>query len=496
MQDTPLVSGAFPALPYPERAAVWPRRVAWTDAARRWHIAVSPHDERAWARFPLADEGDVAGAVARARADFDARWGDDADRARGLAILERLIERVSARDKDLAQAISREIGAPIDFARARHVVAALDHLRATRDAARSAEDDIAPPDAPEHRVRYEPVGVAALITPWNWPLNQIALKVGAGLVAGVSMILKPSEHASASALIFADCMAQAGAGAGRFQLLLGDGAVGAALVAAPGVDLISFTGSTEVGRQTAQTAAADFKRTSLELGGKSANILFADCDLDLALGQGVAHCFRNTGQSCNAAARMLVERPIYEAAQTRAARIAREYAIGAPDAAGAHLGPLVNAAQFDRVQAAIHTGLDEGARLIAGGPGRPEGVTRGYYPRATVFADVTPEMALFHHEVFGPVLTMTPFDTEDAAIALANATRYGLAAYVQTGDPVRADRVARRLQAGMVQVNGSSRAPGAPFGGRRQSGWGREAGLWGIRAFQDIKSISGVSSAG
>ena len=454
MHYAPVDPGSVPALPRPEGASVWPEAAAWRDT-------------------PLADEADVAAAVATARADFEARWGDEADHAERLAILARLIDIVAARHEDLAQAISREIGAPIDFARARHVTAALDHLRATLDAARLAEDDASPWNAPEHRVRYEPVGVAALITPWNWPLNQVALKVGA-----------------------AECMAQAGARAGRFQLVLGDGAVGAALVAAPGVDLISFTGSTAVGRHIAQIAAADFKRTNLELGGKSANILFADCDLDLALTQGLAHCFRNTGQSCNAASRMLVERPIYEAAQERAAYIARDYTLGAPADAGGHLGPLVNAAQYDRVQSAIRTGLAEGARLLSGGPGRPEGRDRGYYPRPTVFADVTPEMTLFHHEIFGPVLTMTPFDTEDEAITLANATDYGLAAYVQTADAARADRVSRRLQAGMIQVNGASRAPGAPFGGRRQSGWGREAGLWGIRAFQDIKSISGAPRIG
>ena len=496
MHYAPVDPGSVPALPRPEGASVWPEAAAWSNAARPCHVAVSPDDEIAWAFFPLADEADVAAAVATARADFEARWGDEADHAERLAILARLIDIVAARHEDLAQAISREIGAPIDFARARHVTAALDHLRATLDAARLAEDDASPWNAPEHRVRYEPVGVAALITPWNWPLNQVALKVGAALAAGVSMILKPSEYASASALIFAECMAQAGAGAGRFQLVLGDGAVGAALVAAPGVDLISFTGSTAVGRHIAQIAAADFKRTNLELGGKSANILFADCDLDLALTQGLAHCFRNTGQSCNAASRMLVERPIYEAAQERAAEIARDYTLGAPADAGGHLGPLVNAAQYDRVQSAIRTGLAEGARLLSGGPGRPEGRDRGYYPRPTVFADVTPEMTLFHHEIFGPVLTMTPFDTEDEAITLANATDYGLAAYVQTADAARADRVSRRLQAGMIQVNGASRAPGAPFGGRRQSGWGREAGLWGIRAFQDIKSISGAPRIG
>ena len=494
MQHAPIEPGSVPTLPRPQGGAVWP--AVWSEGSRAWHVAVSPHDEQAWARFPLADEADVAAAVARGRADFDARWGDDRDRAERLAILARLTDAVAARHEDLAQAISREIGAPIDFARARHVTAALDHLRATLDAARAVEDDATPWGAPQHRVRHEPVGVAALITPWNWPLNQVALKVGAALAAGVSMILKPSEYASASALIFAECMAHAGAGAGRFQVVLGDGAVGAALVAAPGVDLISFTGSTAVGRKIAQTAATDFKRTNLELGGKSANILFADCDLDLALTQGLAHCFRNTGQSCNAAARMLVERPIYEAAKNRVAEIAQTYALGAPDAPGSHLGPLVNAAQFDRVQAAIRKGLDEGAHLISGGPGRPESIARGFYPRPTVFADVTAEMTLFHHEIFGPVLTMTPFDTEEEAIALANATDYGLAAYLQTADPARADRVARRLQAGMIQVNGSSRAPGAPFGGRRQSGWGREAGVWGIRAFQDIKSISGAARIG
>ena len=410
-----------------------------------------------------------------------------------LKVLRSLIDGITARHTLFAKTISTEIGAPIEFCHQQQVAAAIQHLEATVTALDGACNDQILGLDPTHRIRYEAVGTAALITPWNWPLNQVVLKVGAALAAGCSMVLKPSEYATRTALLFAETMAETGLPAGVFNLLIGDGQTGADLVAHQGIDIVSFTGSTRAGSQIAAAAAARMARTTLELGGKSPNLLFADCDLDLALTQGLAHCFRNSGQSCNAASRMLIQRPIYERAVDRAAEIAKATALGAPDQHGAHLGPLVNRQQYDRVQSYLRKGVASQARLVSGGPGRARGFDRGYYVTPTVFADVTPDNCLFQEEIFGPVLTMTPFDTEDDAIALANQTAYGLAAYVQTSDKNCADRVARRLNAGMIQINGTSRTQGAPFGGRKASGHGREAGIWGIRAFQDIKSISGAA---
>jgi aldehyde dehydrogenase (NAD+) len=473
----------------------------WVWAASGPLLALAdPGTERPLVRYPLAGTVEAGAAVAAARAAFDGGW-ESAPKAARLAALARLTEACRARRDAFARAISFEMGAPIDFAREFQVDRALEHLTTTLRAAAAADED-APlsPGTPEHRARWEPVGVAALITPWNWPLNQIALKAGAALAAGCALVLKPSERAPLSAALFAEAMAealaQASAPAGLFSMVLGDGpGAGAALAAHPDVDALSFTGSTRAGRAVAAAAAPTVKRLALELGGKSANLLFQDCDLALAMRQGLAHCFRNAGQSCNAATRMLVARPLYDDAVALAAALAAETAVDAPWRPGRHLGPLASQAQFHRVQGAIATALAEGARLVAGGPGRPEHLPCGFFARPTVFADVTPAMALWREETFGPVLAMAPFDGEDEAVRLANDSPYGLAAYVQTADPARADRVARRLRVGMVQVNGSSRAPEAPFGGLRQSGHGREGGLWGVRAFQDVKSISGVSAA-
>jgi aldehyde dehydrogenase (NAD+) len=294
--------------------------------------------------------------------------------------------------------------------------------------------------------------------------------------------------------LLADVVAEAGLPDGVFNLLIGDGQTGAQLAAHPDVDMISFTGSTQVGRAVGKQAADRFVRTAMELGGKSPNLLFSDCELETALRQGLAHCFRNAGQSCNAASRMLVERPMYARAVGLAAKIASETRLGWPQEGGQHLGPLVNRNQFERVNGLIEEGMSSTARLVAGGPGRAAGFARGFFVPPTVFADVSRDNMLFQKEIFGPVLTMTPFETEGEAIELANATPYGLAAYIQTACPARADRVAKKLRAGMVQVNGTSRAAGAPFGGLKASGHGREAGIWGIRAFQDVKSISGAAA--
>lgn len=477
------------ALPIVKRVGgdlVLPDVDGWHDLARKRLTLIDPATEAARATLPLARQPEVDQAVIKAR-----HWLATADQPDALAILGRLIHELESRREELARAISIDIGAPIDFARTKQVDAACDHLRAFLNAGKVAA--VSSQSMPErHAVVYQPAGIAALITPWNWPLNQVALKVGAALVAGCAMILKPSELSTAAALVFADAMKAAGVAPGQFTVLVGDGATGAALCAHPGVDIISFTGSTSTGRAIASAAGANLVPVLLELGGKSANILFEDCDPVLAVRQGVAHCFRNTGQSCNAASRMLVARPIYDRVVALAAEDAEQYQMGAPDKTGDHLGPLVSQAQFDRVQHHIDMALSDGARLVVGGAGRDPAMARGFYPRPTIFADVTPDMRLFHNEVFGPVLSITPFDDEDDALRLANATEFGLAGYIQTTDPDRQRRIATDLHVGMVQINGSSRAEGAPFGGVGKSGFGREAGLWGIRAFQVVKSISGL----
>jgi aldehyde dehydrogenase (NAD+) len=472
----------------------------WTPPAGGARLTLEdPGDGRPLSTLPLAGAAEVDAAVRAARAAFDGGW-DRAPKPARLDALDRLTAACRARREAFAAAISYEMGAPIDFARAFQVDRALEHLDAARAALAGSVDDAPLADDPRHRARWEPLGVAALVTPWNWPLNQIALKAGAALAAGCAMVLKPSERAPLSAALFAEATAEAlagsGAPAGLFNMAVGDGpGAGAALAAHPDVDALSFTGSTRAGRAVAAAAAPTVKRLALELGGKSANLLFDDCDLTRAVRQGLAHCFRNAGQSCNAASRMLVARPLYARAVALAAAMAAGTPVGPPWAPGLHLGPLAGRDHRHRVQGAIALALAEGARLVAGGPGAPDGLPDGgFYVRPTVFADVTPAMALWRDEAFGPVLAMAPFDDEDEAVRLANDGPYGLAAYVQTADPARADRVARRLRVGMVQVNGESRSPMAPFGGLRQSGYGREGGLWGIRAFQDVKSISGAAA--
>jgi len=442
-------------------------------------------------RAVFADMGEVERAVEAARRAFEAGWGRSPKSDR-LGLLDRLIAAIEARREDFARVISAEIGAPIDFARVQHVDAALGHLRATAAALGPLPEDAPLSTDPEHRARFEPLGVAALITPWNWPLNQTALKVGAALAAGCAMVLKSSELAPESGALFAECVAAAGAPRGVFNHLIGDAETGAALIVHPEIDVVSFTGSTETGRRIAEAAGRHLKKAILELGGKSPNILFADCDPEVAVRQGLAHCFRNAGQSCNAASRMLVERAIYDRVVALAAETARQTEVAPPSRPGAHLGPLVSQAQFDRVQALIGEAIAQGARPVAGGPGRPDGVERGFFVRPTVFADVTPDMAIFRTEAFGPVLTLTPFDTEEDAVRLANETAYGLAAYIQSADEAKVDRVCRRLRVGMIQVNGRSREAGAPFGGVKASGFGRESGAFGIREFQAVKSISGA----
>ena len=324
-------------------------------------------------------------------------------------------------------------------------------------------------------------------------MNQVVLKVGAALAAGCTMVLKPSEIAPMSSILFAECIDAAGFPAGVFNMINGDGAgVGSLLSAHPDIDVVSFTGSTRAGVLISKAAADTVKTVSLELGGKSPNLVFDDCDVTAAVARGAAFCFNNTGQSCNAASRMLVERSAYEQAVEAAAATATATTVDLPSKPGNHIGPLVSEAQFNKVQGLIQSGIDDGARLVAGGVGRPEGLNRGWFVKPTVFADTTQDMTIIREEIFGPVLAIMPFDTEEEAIALANDTPYGLAAYIQTGDMDRARRVAAQLRAGMIQVNGASRISGSPFGGYKQSGVGREGGMWGIEEFLEIKTISGI----
>ena len=307
------------------------------------------------------------------------------------------------------------------------------------------------------------------------------------------MVLKPSEIAPMSSIVFAEIMHEAGVPAGVFNMVNGDGpGVGTILSSHPDIDVVSFTGSTRAGILISKAAADTVKTVSLELGGKSPNLVFNDTDIDAAVARGASFCFANTGQSCNAATRMLVERDAYERAVEVAAATAEATVVDLPDKSGGHIGPLVSQVQFDKVQSLIQAGIDEGARLVAGGTGRPEGLNRGWFARPTVFADATRDMTIMREEIFGPVLAMMPFDSEDEAIEIANDTPYGLAAYIQTGSAERARRVAARLRAGMIQVNGAGRASGAPFGGYKQSGVGREGGVWGIEEFLEIKTVSGI----
>lgn len=453
-------------------------------------LVIDPATEEPCAVVSLAGPADVDAAVAAAGRAFPA-WAatPSAERKRHV---EAILARYEARKEEMAQAISLEMGAPIDLARNSQAPCLPWHLSGFLEAFDRIEW-IRPlrPDTPEDRIAMEPIGVVGLITPWNWPMNQVTLKVIPALLAGCPCILKPSEEAPLSSLLFAEFVDEAGLPPGVFNLVNGDGAgAGACLSAHPGVEMISFTGSTRAGRAISRAAAESLKRVTLELGGKGANLVFADAD-EKAVARGVKHMFNNSGQSCNAPSRMLVERPAYD----RAVEIARDVAaatdVGSPREPGGHIGPVVNRRQWEAIQGYIQSGIDEGARLVAGGPGLPEGMNRGFYVRPTVFADVTPGMKIEREEIFGPVLSIMPFDTEEEAVRIANDTPYGLTNYVQSADGERRNRLARALRSGMVEMNGKSRAQGAPFGGVKASGRAREGGVWGIEEFLEAKAISG-----
>ncbi|KQU64957.1 aldehyde dehydrogenase [Aminobacter sp. DSM 101952] len=452
---------------------------------------INPADEQPFAVISLGSSADVDKAVAAAQRAFPA-WSATSREER-IALLEKLLAAYKRRVRDMAQAISWEMGAPIKLALESQAASGSGHIRSFIEVLKGFEfEEPLNEKNPQERIVREPIGVCGLITPWNWPMNQVALKVVPALAAGCTVVLKPSEIAPMSSIVFVEMMEEAGFPAGVFNMVNGDGpTVGEAMSRHPGIDMMSFTGSTRAGVAVTKAASETVKRVALELGGKSPNIVFDDADLTDAVTRGLAHCFENTGQSCNAPTRMLVQRPVYDKAVDIAAKYAATVKIGNPAEDGDHIGPLSSDVQFDKVQGMIDAGIKEGARVVAGGPGRPEGFNRGYYVRPTVFADANNDMRIAREEIFGPVVAMIPFDTEEEAIAIANDTPYGLSAYVQTGDKARAQRVARKLRAGMVQINGTSRPYGSPFGGYKQSGLGREGGKWGIEDFLEVKAISG-----
>jgi aldehyde dehydrogenase (NAD+) len=448
---------------------------------------INPTTEEPIIALSLGAQADVDRAVAAARQAFESF--SMTTKEERIALLERVISAYEARMGDLANVVSLEMGAPMSLAEGFQVPLGLWHFQQALEALRSEEFE---ERVGSSTVVYEPVGVCAMITPWNWPLNQISVKVGPALAGGCTMVLKPSEIAPLDGLIVAEVMETAGVPAGVFNLVNGDGpTVGAALASHPDVDMVSFTGSTRAGIEVARAAAPTVKRVAQELGGKSANIVLDDADLREALARDCAGVYVNSGQSCNAGARILVPADSMDEAIEVAREAAEGVKVGDPSEADTTIGPVVSQAQYEKVQRLIQSALDEGATLVIGGPGRPEGREKGYFVRPTVFANVTPEMTIAQDEIFGPVLTLTAYRDEDEAVRIANQTSYGLSGYVSSADHERATKVARKLRTGMVHVNGAPLAVDVPFGGYKQSGNGREFGPWGLREYLEAKTIYG-----
>ena len=465
---------------------------AWVDPVSPVLLdVIDPSTEAAFARIALGGPADVDRAVAAARAAFPA-WSASS-RAERLALLRRILEIYNTRADEVGATLSREMGAPLKFARESQAGTGTAHLARMIEVLETYDFEWMQGTT---RIAREPIGVCGLITPWNWPINQIVCKVAPALAAGCTMVLKPSEVAPLNAVLFAEVLQAAGTPKGVFNLVQGEGAVvGEALSAHPDIDFMSFTGSTRAGILVARAAAATVKRVAQELGGKSANILLPDADLARAVSRGVAHVFNNSGQSCNAPTRMFVPADRHDEAKEIARVAAARFIVGDPRDERTHLGPVVSEVQFNKIQRLIRSGIDEGAELVIGGPGRPDGLDRGYYVRPTVFAGVRNDMTVAREEIFGPVLAILPYDSEAEAIRLANDTVYGLAAYVQSADLARARQVAAQLRAGNVYINSPPWDADAPFGGYKQSGNGREYGKWGLEEFLEIKGIVGYETA-
>ena len=450
---------------------------------------IDPSTEEVCATISLGSEEDVNIAVEAAKNSFLTWWNTPKDKK--LKLLENLLDIYINRSNEMAEAISTEMGAPKDWSKNQQSQSGEDHIRTFIHRYKNFEFDNYLNEEKSNYISHEPIGVCALITPWNWPINQIALKVLPALAAGCTMILKPSEIAPLSGMLFAEMIHEAGFPKGVFNLVNGDGpGVGTHLSRHKDIDMVSFTGSTRAGRLITKNAADTIKRVSLELGGKGANIVFADAD-EKAIKRGVRRVFSNSGQSCNAPTRLLVEQSIYDSAVREAIEVAENTEVDVAEKNGKHIGPVVSKVQYDKIQNLIHLGIKEGAKLVAGGPDRPSHLNKGYFVRPTVFADVKNEMTIAKEEIFGPVVSIIPFTSEEEAIKISNETEYGLTNYIQTKDTQKAQRVARQLRSGRVEINGVSFADGSPFGGYKQSGNGREGGKWGIEEFLEVKSISG-----
>jgi len=453
---------------------------------------INPATEEDCAVISLGNKEDVDLAVRAAKEAYSS-WAFSSKQER-IRLLEKLYENYKKRWADIAIAITTEMGAPKDFATKLQAGTGAAHLKSFIRYLKNFEFEKPLGDhAPNQRLIYEPKGVCALITPWNWPMNQVCLKVMPAIASGCTMVLKPSELAPLSSMILAELIDDTKFPKGVFNLINGDGATtGDALTSHPDINMISFTGSTRAGALISQNAAKDFKRVSLELGGKGANIIFKDADPE-AIERGALRCFRNSGQSCNAPTRMLIEKSMYDEAIKRLKKYTENFEVGDPEKEGEHIGPVISETQYNKIQTLIKKGIDEGAKLIAGGLGKPEGLDKGYFVKPTVFADVNNNMEVARTEIFGPVLSVMPFETEEEAIEIANDTPYGLTNYIQTKDPEKVKRVARKLRSGMVDVNGAGIAVDAPFGGFKHSGIGREAGEHGLEEFLEVKSVGGWS---
>ena len=451
---------------------------------------INPATEKSCAVISLGSKEDIDTAVTAAKNAFKI-WGFTSKEER-IKLLEDLYALYKKRWADISDAITIEMGAPKDFSSKLQTGTGASHIKSFIKYLKNFEFERPLGDhAPNQRILYEPKGVCALITPWNWPMNQVCLKVIPAIAAGCTMLLKPSELAPLSSMILAEIIDETKFPPGVFNLVNGDGATtGDSLTSHPDVNMISFTGSTRAGALISKNAANDFKRVNLELGGKGANIIFKDADKE-AIERGALRCFRNSGQSCNAPTRMLVEKSIYTEAVQRLKKYTNEFKVDDPKKEGDHIGPVISETQFNKIQNLIQKGIDEGAKLIAGGTGKPEGLEKGYYVKPTVFVEVKTDMEIAKTEIFGPVLSVIPFENEEEPISIANYTPYGLTNYIQTQDPEKVKRVARKLRSGMVDVNGAGIAVDAPFGGYKHSGIGREAGQEGLTEFLEVKSVGG-----
>ncbi len=449
---------------------------------------INPSTEEVCAIISLGSSDDTNAAVKAAKSAFET-WKETSKEER-LNLLEKLLKIYNSRWDDMTDAITTELGCPKDWCSANQTSSGAGHIEDFIKRLKEFEFEPGFDKGSTNHILYEPIGVCGLITPWNWPINQIALKVIPAFATGCTMVLKPSEIAPLSGMLFAEMIDEAGFPAGVFNLVNGDGpGVGTDLSGHPDVDMVSFTGSTRAGKLITKNAAETIKRVCLELGGKGGNIVFADAYPD-AVRDGIRNVMSNSGQSCDAPTRMLVEKSIYKRAVEEAADETNKIKVDLASKAGDHIGPVISKTQFDKIQSLINSGIEEGATLVAGGPDKPEDLKKGYFIKPTVFTDVNNNMRIAKEEIFGPVLSIIPFENEEEAIQITNDTEYGLGNYLQTEDNEKAKRVSKKLRSGIVYVNHKAADSGTPFGGYRQSGNGREGGTWGLHEYLEVKTIT------